>query len=212
MLLAALYPHCPGNRLLPACFPKPLLFILLHVLQAVILFFFPFAGYRIILFSFPFAGYRIINLPLGYLTSHQAIIRLCTLQAVKLYYWRRAARIAPAHWVSILLAYLMMLRGRERITVPEASGSLLHYPPESCPRELARDVNPCDGCHPINKCSCMNPSSGAAIETLVQQFTSTTSTMLFCPAGGLWAQAAFVGQWQFGGGCSMQLWSQVTML
>jgi hypothetical protein len=31
-------------------------------------------------------------------------------------------------------------------------------------------------------------------------------------AGGLWVQAAFLGQWQFGGGCSLQLWSQVTVL
>ena len=31
-------------------------------------------------------------------------------------------------------------------------------------------------------------------------------------AGGLWVQAAFLGQWQFGGGCSMQLWSQVLNL
>lgn len=52
-----------------------------------------------------------------------------------MYYWRRGARIAPAHWVSLLLAYFLMLRGREQIEVPEASGALMHYPPKSCPGE-----------------------------------------------------------------------------
>ncbi len=28
-------------------------------------------------------------------------------------------------------------------------------------------------------------------------------------AGGLWVQAAFMGQYQWGGGCSMHTWSQV---
>jgi hypothetical protein len=31
-------------------------------------------------------------------------------------------------------------------------------------------------------------------------------------AGGLWVQAAFLGHWQMGGGCSLQLWSQVPAL
>lgn len=32
-----------------------------------------------------------------------------------------------------------------------------------------------------------------------------------CIAGGLWAQAAFVGHFQYGGGCGGQLWSQVRL-
>ena len=59
----------------------------------------------------------------------------CVAQAVLLYYWRRAARIAPAHWASLLLAYLTVLRGRDQIPVPEAVGALLHYEEESCPCE-----------------------------------------------------------------------------
>ena len=58
------------------------------------------------------------------------------LQAVLLYYWRRAARIVPAHWVSLLVAYFLMVRDREWTdAVPEAAGSLLHYPAQDCPSE-----------------------------------------------------------------------------
>lgn len=31
-------------------------------------------------------------------------------------------------------------------------------------------------------------------------------------AGGLWIQAAFLGQWHYGGGCGSQLWTQVQAL
>jgi hypothetical protein len=65
---------------------------------------------------------------------------ICATQAVLLYYWRRAARIAPAHWASLLLAYCGMLRGREHVSVPEATGALLHYPPASCPRERPASI------------------------------------------------------------------------
>lgn len=40
------------------------------------------------------------------------------LQAVVLYYWRRAARIAPAHWAALVVTYVFILRGRNAITVP----------------------------------------------------------------------------------------------
>jgi peptidoglycan/LPS O-acetylase OafA/YrhL len=68
----------------------------------------------------------------AFLSNHHSH---CRLQAVLLYYWRRAARIAPAHWASLLLAYLTMLRGREQIPVPEATGALMHYPAAYCPGE-----------------------------------------------------------------------------
>lgn len=72
-------------------------------------------------------------------------------QAVWLYYWRRAARIAPAHWASLLLAYLTVLRGRDQIPVPEAVGALLHYEEESCPCEFGIP-RPCLG-------ACRDPSA-----------------------------------------------------
>lgn len=54
-------------------------------------------------------------------------------QAVLRYYWRRAGRIAPAFWVSLLLTHLLVLRVRDSPSVPEAAGALLHYPAAACP-------------------------------------------------------------------------------
>ena len=49
------------------------------------------------------------------------------------YYWRRAARIVPAFWVSLLVTRFLVLRVRDCPNIPEAAGALLHYPAAACP-------------------------------------------------------------------------------
>ena len=39
--------------------------------------------------------------------------------------------------------------------------------------------------------------------------SACSSLTLLGVAGGLWVQAAFMGQYRWGGGCSMHTWSQV---
>jgi hypothetical protein len=53
---------------------------------------------------------------------------------VLLYYWRRAARIFPAHWASLLVTYVFVLRGRSgAAAAPNAAAALGHYHPDVCP-------------------------------------------------------------------------------
>jgi hypothetical protein len=58
------------------------------------------------------------------------------------YYWRRAARIAPAFWVSLLATYLLVLLVRDHPEIPEAAGALPHYPAAACPGAPTPDACP----------------------------------------------------------------------
>jgi peptidoglycan/LPS O-acetylase OafA/YrhL len=62
-------------------------------------------------------------------------------QAVLQYYWRRAARIVPAFWVSLLLTHFLVLRARDHPQVPEAAGALLHYPAAACSGQLTSELH-----------------------------------------------------------------------
>ena len=57
----------------------------------------------------------------------------CWAQEVLRYWYRRAVRIAPAHWVSLLVTYVFMLRGRHAPMPPEAAAALGHFPEAVCP-------------------------------------------------------------------------------
>ena len=49
------------------------------------------------------------------------------------YWYRRAVRIAPAHWASLVVTYVFMLRGRHAPMPREAAAALAHYREAPCP-------------------------------------------------------------------------------
>ena len=73
-------------------------------------------------------------------SQHFVLLRrllLSALQAVLQYYWRRAARIVPAFWVSLVLTNHLVLRDRAATAaIPEAASALFHYPADQCPGKL----------------------------------------------------------------------------
>jgi peptidoglycan/LPS O-acetylase OafA/YrhL len=52
------------------------------------------------------------------------------------YWYRRAVRIAPAHWASLVATYVFMLRGRHAPMPREAAAALAHYGEGACPGGL----------------------------------------------------------------------------